>query len=815
MPIPEAKTPPSGAKCDEKYDEKYDENAKEDYAGLIAAHRAECLQTTLDGVYRRMQNAFNETPQAKAWLRERHGLRPEGLGVGYCTAGLGTQLDADQQDLLMELGVLSPERKPALADCVVFALRDLAGEVKSLVGRHIGTDAEFISRGTDEGLFAFHDDGFARGPGSDSVYLTASILDALLLHQAGAPSVLALKGLSGWTQLHGQWLRNKSIREVFILLGGGRAEREAASRLGRRLKQEGLAAHVLEIPEGLEASAWLRGDGEPRALRAVEALPGHPKAPGSSAPSLGSLTGRWEGGDFIVKGARRLYSIKGLSASGLDRMRVTIKCTLAGRPNAFFIDSLDLYVARARAAFVEGLTRELGGEQEEAHRELGALITLLEAERLRLKDGGPEAQKPLMHEGEKALALKSLQSPHLVRELLKDFEALGMIGEEKAKLLGYIGATSRLLDLPLGMLIVSRSGAGKTALQDAICSLVPEESLIKYTRLTGQALFYKEQDGLKHKVLAIEEEEGMAQALYSIRTLASSQRLCVAATRSDPKTGKLKTEEYTVEGPVFIIIATTNPDALDAETRSRFIILTIDESSEQTRRIMEIRKAQYTLEGRIRAEGRRDLIARHRNMQRLLRPVLVVNNYAPHLEYPFDQLQMRREFGKYMSLINAIALLHQHQRPLKTHGEGARSVEYIEVTAEDIALANELVLAFFPNSIDEMAPHTRRLAGEVGRFVEARGGDAVFTRKELRDFCGWGDWSVRQGLEQLCTLGYVAKLAGQNGVTFRYELLIDARHENRRNMLLTSAGELKERLETQRQKDEERKLAGRGPGKGR
>jgi hypothetical protein len=491
---------------------------------------------------------------------------------------------------------------------------------------------------------------------------------------------------------------------------------------------------------------------------------------------------------------RRSYAVTGLSAVGFDRLRVTLKCSPIQNPARFHIDSIDLYVAKARSAFVDGLCAELGGNAEEAHQELKALIPLLEEARLKLKEGSAESAAPEMDEADKADALAALKDPNLIQNLLKGFEDLGMIGEEKAKLIGYLGTVSRFLELPLGMLIISRSGAGKTALQDAICSLVPDESLIKYTRLTSQALFYKEQDGLKYKVLAIEEEDGMQQALYSIRTLASSQRLCVATTRSDPKTGKLKTDEYTVEGPVFIMIATTNPDALDAETRSRFIILTIDESEAQTKKIMDARKAAYTLEGRMRLKEKKTFLSRFHAMQRLLKPIEVVNNFAPFLDYPFDRLQMRREFGKYMTLINTIALLHQYQRPQKGMRINGEAVPYIEVTETDITLANELVLAFFPNSLDELAPHTRRLTAEIAKFIKARGGDTRFTRKDLRDACGWNDYSIRQGLEQLCTLGYVGKVSGQNGVAFLYELLIDAESEDRRGLFLTSVDELKARL---------------------
>jgi hypothetical protein len=172
-------------------------------------------------------------------------------------------------------------------------------------------------------------------------------------------------------------------------------------------------------------------------------------------------------------------------------MRVTVRAILNSDPTLFFIDNLDLYQARARTNFIDGLTGELGGSAEDITAECKELITELEKQRLAMRERGNEQKQYTMSEAEKRGALAALKSPTLLRDITEDFESLGMVGEEKAKLLCYLGAVSRLLPHPLGVLIVSRSGAGKTMLQDAVCSFVPEESLVKYTRLTGQALFYK------------------------------------------------------------------------------------------------------------------------------------------------------------------------------------------------------------------------------------------------------------------------------------------------------------------------------------
>lgn len=762
------------------------------------------LQQTLTAAYEQMRHAFVVSPHAQFYMKEKRGIdNALDLDLGFCLTEFGRKLDLDTRNRLITLGILNEKGRPHFASCVVFPLRTPEGQLVGLYGRktnHTGLagrsnpkpGSHYFLPGPRDGVYGIHDGE------STSVYITESVIDAISLNQLGITSVLALHGVNGFTPAHEGWLKAKHIQTIYMLLDGDAPGREAAARLKEQLKQKGYMCNIYELPEGEDPNSFflsgksgqtLAAGGKPlkqkRTLKDLKALPGHPTV----IPSQ-ELTIIRKGDEYIINGDGRTYTVKGLTGFGFDRIRVTIKVTLNSDPSRFHIDSLDLYGARARGVFIDGIVKELGGEPESIHIEVKLLITLLEKERLAIAGGEPETKRPTMTPAEKEEALTALKDRALIKNLLKDFEACGMIGEEKAKLLCYIGTVSCLLENPLGILIISRSGAGKTALQDAVCSFVPEEALIKYTRLTGQALFYKDENSLKHKVLAIEEEEGMEQAVYAIRTLQSSQRLCVATTRSDPKTGKLKTDEYTVEGPVFIMIATTNPDSLDHETRNRFILMTIDETNEQTERILNARRYKYTLEGRMLARNARDILKKYHNMQRLLRPIKVVNPYAQVLEYPFDRLQMRREFDKYMTLINAIALLHQHQRPVKTADRGGRPFEYIEVSPEDIALANKLVLEFFPYSLDELAPHTRKFCHEIRKYIEANGGDVSFTRKQLRDFTGWSDWPVRQALEQLVELGYLSR-TGVNGTATLYKLLVDATEEGRKKIFLTSANELK------------------------
>ena len=72
----------------------------------------------------------------------------------------------------------------------------------------------------------------------------------------------------------------------------------------------------------------------------------------------------------------------------------------------------------------------------------------------------------------------------------------------------------------------------------------------------------------------------------------------------------------------------------------------------------------------------------HQDAQRLLRPLLVVNPYARALTFRDDRTRTRRDHLKYLTLIRALALLHQHQRPLKHIVHKGEQVEYVEATLE-------------------------------------------------------------------------------------------------------------------------------------
>lgn len=484
-------------------------------------------------------------------------------------------------------------------------------------------------------------------------------------------------------------------------------------------------------------------------------------------------------GGLVIHCDNRRYLIRGIDSSNHQRLKVNIKA-IAG--SKFHIDTVDLYIAKQRKSFAAECSELFNLEAGQIEHDLNIILERIED----YLDGQdePAVKQRQISEAEKEEALKFLKSPEITDIILNDYETIGCCGEKTNKLIGYLAAVSRKLDDPLSLLILSRSAAGKSTLQDSILEFVPDEDKSKYTRITGQALFYKAEDSLAHKLIAIEEDEGAAAAAYSIRAMQSSKFLTIATTIKDPISGQMKTQEYQVKGPLSIILTTTRTD-IDYETSSRFIVLTIDETRQQTQAIHKIQRQADTLNGLLRDTKKESVLRRHHNAQRLLRPLKIVNPYAHFLTFADDRLRLRRDHKKYLNLIKAVAFLYQYQRQVKQFIQADYTIDYIEVTLEDIILANAIADEVFGRSLDELAPASRELlfliSGMVKKMAQAQGLNETklrFSRRDIREYSKWSDWQIREHLRQLVDLEYINVASGSNGSRLFYELLYDGRGED-------------------------------------
>lgn len=786
-------------------------------------------------------------PEAAKLFRLGYANRTLGYRVPQTTAE-GRALKAQ----LQRLGVLRASGHEHLNGSVVVPIFDERGNVAQMYGRKIvrnlrpGTPDHLYLPGELRGVF--NAEALAH---QKEILLCESLLDALTLWSAGLRNVTTIYGTKNFTPDLWAFFERVRPARVVLCFDHDAAGEEAAGKYAPRLAELGAEVLRAKLPPGRDINDVARSSArDPAAALAAcieraEPIAGaHASSPSSlAAPLPSAAEGMAAKGKEVCEGGpmcpceppsslaasdphpvnpvhpvqtpapsappreasatdehvfafgERSWRVRGLAKNlSFETMKVQLRAMrkCPSGQDRFHLDTLDMCNAKHRAGFVAQAAEETGLGADILKSDIGAvLLRLEELQEANIRRAVEPARKEVSISGEeREAALELLRDPKLLDRILADFEKCGTVGEETNKLLAYLAAVSRKLDEPLAIIIQSTSAAGKTALMDAVLALMPEGERVKYSAMTGQSLFYLGDMNLKHKILAIVEEEGALKASYALKLLQSEGELTIASTGKDPNTGRMVTQEYRVEGPVMIVMTTTSIE-ISEELQNRCIVLTVDESREQTRAIHRVQRERYTLEGLL-AKRERDTIRQtHQNAQRLLRPLGVLNPFARQLTFLDDKTRTRRDHEKYLTLIAAIALLHQYQRPIKTREHGGRTVEYIEASLDDVAVANRLAAEALGRSLDELPPQTRRfldlLTEMVEREAEARKigrEDHRFTQRDARAFTGWSDFQVKMHLRKLADLEYVLVHRGGRGQSFVYELLYDGQGQDGRKFML-------------------------------
>ena len=665
---------------------------------------------------------------------------------------------------LQELGILNGKGNEHFYNCVTFPLYDLAGNPAGIYGRRIegeGADHLYLP-GERKGLF-----NRQAAKSNQVIHLTESVLDSLTLINAGIKNTIPCYGTNGLTADHIQLLQKGEGRVVYLCFDADESGRKGAEKVKARLEGEKIAVYPVNLPDGHDLNSFflLTADQKEAYEELLLAASGMP----AKKPAQEKITATLDG--FLYRKDSRHYEVKAIAKNG-PKLKATVKgISTEGGGKRFHVDTIDFYSARSRAFLVRGLSELFGCEEKQISRDMEKLIELAEGFTPQQKPDTEPVKEITPKDREDAL--RFLNSPDLLTEIIADLETVGYTGEEMNKLLCYIAAVSRKMDDPLSVMIQSRSAAGKSCLQDAILSLIPEEDYIKYTRLTDQALFYKD-GNLAHKILAIEELDGMNGAMYSIRTMQSSKKITVAYTGKDPMTGEMRTGENTVEGPLMVFITTTEAE-IDGETASRFMFITIDESREMTEKILAKQRQSHTLQGMMHRLKGTDVTRKHKNANRLLKPVKVLNPYAELLTFTSKSLRVRRDHTKYLNLIQAICYLFQYQRKIHTVDYAGKTLEYINVTLQDIAAANRIADEVLGRSLDELSPPSRKLLGLIREMCEQQAEkgerEKCFSRRDIREYAGWSDFQVKTHIRQLEELECLYSLTGRKGKEYVYELV--------------------------------------------
>lgn len=794
------------------------------------------------------------------------------LPAGHTLAG------RQMRQQLQTLGVLRSTGHEHLNGCLVVPVLGLedgaqpeqAGRVMQLYGRRMQPSHKIPANQSRHMYLATPLRGVwneAALRASREIILCESLIDAMTFWCAGFRNVISAYGVNGFSQDHWQALRHHGTQRVVIAFDRDSAGDTAAEKLAEELRAAGIEVFRLLFPQGMDANAFAlqvespaqalgellqqalwQGKGTPiaveppttfslaaapQAAAAVALLPDVcasetvlSPVPGVSLSESATLADQFSEnaqGDLLLAVADRRWRVRGWKKNlGPEQMRVNVQVRrevaeehATGREAAYYVDSFDLYAAKARYSYLKQASIELGVPEEIIKRDLGKLLLKLEG----LQEAAiqaaltPKKATPSLSAEDELAALQLLRAPNLIERIEADLTRCGVVGESYNLLAGYLAAVSRKLDQPLAVLIQSSSAAGKSSLMDAVLNLMPEEERIQYSAMTGQSLFYLGETDLQHKILAIAEEEGVRQAAYALKLLQSDGELTIASTGKDEASGNLVTKQYSVKGPVMLMLTTTAID-VDEELLNRCLVLTINESREQTEAIHAAQRKKQTLDGLL-ADAEKQAITRlHQNAQRLIKTVAVVNPFADQLTFLSDKTRTRRDHMKYLTLIRCIALLHQHQRPVQHIEHRGKSLAYIEVTQGDIVLANRLAHDILGRTLDELPPQTRRLLELLQGWVEARSqaqglkdNEFRFGRKDVREATGWGDTQLKIHLGRLAELEYL--LLHRKGLAHEYTLTYDGKSGNQPHLMGLIDADLLDNKSIRSGQEEQRSESGR------
>ena len=554
------------------------------------------------------------------------------FGIGVADRTLGLRIANKQRvggkrlrDQLEKLGVYRTTGREHLNGCLTIPIREghAVGRIVQLYGRRIDPKAPkemrhlYLARPL-AGIFN------PAALTSREIILTESILDALTFVKNGMDAATCTFGTKNFTAELFEAIRAAKIESVRLAFDADEAGETATAEAAQRLQAIGIECFAVKFPWGMDANQYALdqgGEALRQAVRSAEWLGGKalqksvvsaaavkvPPAPVSTvnivASSLAADPARAashlvaKGEEFLATPANpvplvqrgehhelqlgdRTYRVGGLDKnSSLEVMKITLRIMEPG--SLMHIDSLDLYRDGERRKFIERAAEETGITQDLLKRDLGKLLLALEQcqeERLTAAHATSQDAAMAMSIEDRRDADNFLKAPDLIERIGRDFETCGVVGEGANRLVGYLACTSRLLRRPLAVIIQSTSAAGKSTLMEAVLAMFPEEERIKYSAMTGQSLYYLGETNLKHKILAIVEEEGAEKASYALKLLQSEGELTIASTGKNAKTGQMETQNYHVEGPVTIFLTTTAID-IDEELQNRCLTLSVDESS--------------------------------------------------------------------------------------------------------------------------------------------------------------------------------------------------------------------------------------------
>jgi len=757
------------------------------------AARSYDREQTLTYMFTYFKNAVHNSKPAQEYIESR-GLEATRLEIGYNTAQFhhGNRKDDQLIAACVSVGLLSPwgtssngsqAYKPFGKYCIVFALRNSKGEISGMYFRSTVNDEDQRHYYLKErsGLYPCY-------PASNvtTLILTESVIDAATLLQCSEVSksygILACYGTNGLTAEHEAAIKGLiNLQEIIFAFDGDEAGRKAVAKYATTFKEK--LPHVListlQLPEGEDINSMgVSHTAEifPHLLNSrtdfflsvesVEKQNVPASGPVAVAQSVTSILDSSNPYKLSYSGDLAIYYVQGGVSKQLDSMKVTLVVERKDNSQKSR-NKLDLYEDKQVEKLCREVGEKLGLRKDILEQDLYRLTDLLDQYREREEQpaAGEEAKGYTLSVGERSAAERFLREAGLLENLNKLLGETGIVGEESNRLFLLLVALSYKMAAPLHALIQGSSGSGKTRLLKQVSDCMPPEKVTRLTRVSDKVLYNYPERYFMNRLLCLEDIDGLSEeAEFAFRELQSNGELN-SATSIKLENGQITSGQKTVRGPIASLACTTHGEIYE-DNMSRVFLIAVDESSEQTRRIIGYQNSKAAGETDTRKE--QDSKGFIRNLVRCLEPLEVVNPYAGRLQLPEDAHKIRRLHDLFLNFVKMVTLVHQYQRTKDSKGRLVAEISDIEQAIS--IMFDSIVL-----KVDELDGSLRQFYEQLKDYLRSQYGQhynqAEFSLREIRQGLKISKTQVFRYANDLTRLEYIRPSGGHVNKGFIYKIV--------------------------------------------
>jgi DNA primase len=767
------------------------------------------------------KNAVHNSKPAQEYITSR-ALDFTKLEIGYNTGQFhhGTRKDEALIQSCIQVGLLSindrlsrtgeTAYKPFAKYCLVFALRNNMNQVSGLYFRSTINDSDqrhFYLKDR-EGLYPKYP-----APATAKLILTESIIDAATLLQVPAItqsySVLALYGTNGLTPEHLQAMTTLSNPcEIILWLNADEAGEAATQKHAETLRtlNKNLRITKVSMPAGEDINSlaqthhdemiftdllntrtdfsfcersFLFSNGVREASLSTETALEQPKLfinnsvekqesvekkkPASLAePAPGLDASNPYKIPYSTLTAN--YYVQGGLPKATDHMKIML--VIENIQTGFKArNRVDLYEDKQVEKLCKEVAEKLTLRKDLLEADLYKLTDLLDAERDKGQQQNTDTKPLQILTAKERTELEGFaKKPKLIKRLNELLNQVGIVGEERNRIFLLLIAISHKMPETLHALIQGSSGSGKTRLLKQISDCMPVESVTKLTRLSDKVLYNFPESYFINRLLCLEDIDGLSEeAEFAFRELQSNGELN-SATSIKLDNGQITSGQKTVKGPIASLACTTRGEIYE-DNMSRVFLIAVDESAEQTRRIIEYQNQKAA--GEIDSRKETEIKTFVRNFVRVLAPYEVINPFANQIQLPQEAHKIRRLNDLFQSFVKMVTIINQYQR---SQDERKRLITALE----DVETAIHIMFESIVLKVDELDGSLRQFYEQLKKYLQTQYKSqyqtATFTLREIRQALSLSKTQTFRYANDLVSLEYIRACGGYHNKGFSYQI---------------------------------------------